>query len=321
MERRSFIKRSLAAVAAIGAASVLPGSALTAGTDSKNAPASKNRPRAKRVLMIGLDGICVEGFLKANTPNLDRMLSEGILSTDTRVVMPSNTQPNWMSHLSGSGPEIHGVDRNDWLLEKHTLPSLVTDDEGYYPTLFKVLKDEIPEMKTAFYYNWAELINPYNTKYLDEVSFEADDKYLDNYAKALEFMRANRDLPSTVFLYTVHTDHAGHAHTWMSPEYIAAIEEADVNIGRLLEQMKADGLYDDTHILFITDHGGINYGHGGMTPNEMIVPWGIKGPGIVAGKKMTEPNNTVNTASVILNLFGVEQPLYWTGEIPQSIFG
>ncbi|MCI9606654.1 MAG: alkaline phosphatase [Muribaculaceae bacterium] len=317
MERRSFIKRSLAAIAAISASSVLPVDAL-----SKNLPTNSNKqiPRAKRVLMIGLDGICVEGFQKAHTPNLDKLLSGGALSIDTRVVMPSNTQPNWMSHLSGSGPEIHGVDRNDWLLDNHTLPALVTDEEGYYPTLFKVLKDNIPAMKTAFYYNWAELINPYNRKYLDEVSFEENDLYTGNYAKALDFMRAHRNEPSTIFLYSVHTDHAGHNHTWMSPQYIEAIEEADVNIGKLLDQMKADGLFNDTHILFITDHGGINWGHGGMTTNEMIVPWGITGPGIAKGFKITEPNNTVNTASVILNLFGVEQPLYWTGEVPMSIF-
>lgn len=320
MERRSFLKRSIAALAAVGAASVLPVRPFPMESPAESKPKSKKKKIAKRVLMIALDGICVDGFEKAHTPNLGKLMAEGILSTDTRVVMPSNTQPNWMSHLSGSGPEIHGVDRNDWLLEKHTLPALVTDADGYYPTVFKVLKDNIPAMKTAFYYNWAELINPYNRRYLDEVSFEENDEYLDNYSKALDFMRAHRDEPCTVFLYSVHTDHAGHNYTWMSPQYIAAIEEADVNIGKFLDQMKADGLYDDAHIFFITDHGGINWGHGGMTTNEMIVPWGIKGPGIVSGVKMTEPNNTVNTASVILNLFGLEQPLYWTGEIPQSIF-
>ena len=33
-----------------------------------------------------------------------------------------------------------------------------------------------------------------------------------------------------------------------------------------------------------------------------------------------EPNNTVNTASVILRLFRVDQPACWTGEIPSTIF-
>lgn len=303
---------------AAAAAAIAP--SLPAAVSKSVSKQHSGRPKAKRVLMVALDGICVDGFKQARTPNLDALLADGVLSTDTRVVMPSNTQPNWMSHLSGSGPEIHGVDRNDWLLDNHTLPSLVTDTDGYYPTLFKVLKDNVAGMATAFYYNWAELINPYNRRYLDEVSFEADDRYLDNYAKALTFMRQHREDPTVVFLYSVHTDHAGHKHTWMSPQYIAAIEEADVHIGDLFDSMKADGLYDDTHIMFITDHGGINYGHGGMSVNEMIVPWGITGPGIARGVKMTEPNNTVNTASVILSLFGVEQPLCWTGEIPGSIF-
>lgn len=317
--RRNFIKYSLGGVAAIAASSVLP-QPLMAAVKKKKVK-NKKMPRAHRVLMLGLDGIRVDGFSQAKTPNLDRLLADGSLSMSTRVVMPSNTQPNWMSHLSGSGPEIHGVDRNDWLLDKHSLDPIVTDADGYYPTLFKELKENVKGMKTAFYYNWAELINPYNKRYLDEISFEENDAYTGNYAKALDFMIKHRDEPTTVFLYTVHTDHAGHKHTWMSPEYIASIEEADREIGVLIDKMKSAGIYDDTHFMFITDHGGTGYGHGGMSPEEMIVPWGIAGPGIARRHTITEPNNTVNTASVILAMFGVEQPLCWTGEIPQSIIG
>ncbi|MCM1401818.1 MAG: alkaline phosphatase [Bacteroides sp.] len=319
MERRTFLKRGLASLATMAVASALP--PFIGAKKKKNDAKTVSRPGARRVLIIGLDGISVEGFETARTPNLDNLLSQGCLSLQTRVVMPSMTQPNWMSHLSGSGPEVHGVEKNSWRLDNHILPALVTDEEGYYPTLFKVLKDTIPGMKTAYYYNWDKLINPYNQKYLDVVSYEENDGYLENYAKALEFMRENRDAPSVVFLYSVHTDNTGHKYGWMTPEYIAALEEADENIGKLLKKMKEEGLYDDTHFMFITDHGGINKGHGGMTTNEMIVPWGITGPGIRKGLKMTEPNNTVNTATVILDLFGVEQPLYWTGEIPKSIYG
>lgn len=106
----------------------------------------------------------------------------------------------------------------------------------------------------------------------------------------------------------------------MSPEYIKSIEEADVEIGKFIEKMKKEGLYASTHFMFLSDHGGINHGHGGVSVNEMIVPWGIKGPGIKKNFKMEEPNNTVNTASVILRLFKVDQPLPWTGKIPKSIF-
>ena len=106
----------------------------------------------------------------------------------------------------------------------------------------------------------------------------------------------------------------------MSPEYIRSIEEADVEIGKFIEKMKQEDLYDDTHFMFLSDHGGVDYGHGGVSTDEMIVPWGITGPRITQGIKMKEANNTVNTAAVILRLFRVEQPLCWTGEVPVSIF-
>lgn len=126
-------------------------------------------------------------------------------------------------------------------------------------------------------------IYPYNRKYLDEVSFLEEDAYIPNYEKAFNFLVENRNSPTLVFLYSVHTDHAGHKYKWMSPEYIRSIEEADVEIGKFIDKMRKEGLYDDTHFMFLSDHGGIEYGHGGVSVDEMIVPWGIVGPGIARG--------------------------------------
>lgn len=278
------------------------------------------RKKAKRVVLISLDGITVDGLSQANTPNIDALLTQGVLSVETRVQMPSVTLPNWTCHLTGSGPEQHGVTNNNWTLKNIKLPPVVQDAEGYYPSVFQVLKDEVKNMKTAFYYNWKELIYPYNQRYIDEVSFEENDGYKNNYQKAFKFLVANKKQPTLVFLYSVHTDHAGHGHKWMSKEYIQSIEEADVAIGEFLQNMKEAELYDSTHFLFLTDHGGVNYGHGGVSTKEMIVPWGITGPGIAKGLKMTEPNNTINTSTVVLRLFDVKQPDAWIGKVPYSIF-
>lgn len=310
--RRNFFKKGLAGAVALGTASITqPVTAITAKV---------NASAAKRIVLISLDGICVDGFLKAKPPNLDALLAEGSLSLDTRVVMPSVTLPNWTSHLTGSGPEQHGVVDNSWEISKFILPAIETDSEGYYPSVFKVLKEALPQVKTAFYYNWINLFYPYNKQYLDEVSYLEEDAYVPNYEKALSFLKENRKHPTLVFLYSVHTDHAGHKYKWMSPEYIKSIEEADVEIGRFIDKMKQEGLYKDTHFMFLTDHGGINYGHGGVSTDEMIVPWGITGPRIKKGFKITEANNTVNTAATILHLFKVKQPLSWTGEVIESIF-
>ena len=277
-------------------------------------------PKAKRVVMIALDGISIEGFQKAKTPHIDALLAEGSLSLKTRVVMPSVTLPNWTSHLTGSGPEQHGVVNNGWQIDKISLPAIETDRQGYYPSVFYVLKEQLPNVKTAFYYNWINLFYPYNKKHFDEISYLEKDSYVPNYEKALAFILDNRKSPTVVFLYSVHTDHAGHNHTWMSPEYISSIEEADTEIGKFIDRMKENGLYADTHFMFLSDHGGTGYSHGGVSTDEMIVPWGITGPGVKKGFIMTEPNNTVNTAAVILELFRIKKPAAWTGEVPESIF-
>ncbi len=140
--RRDFFKKGLVGAVALGTASTTQ--SVTAVTAKVNAPASK------RIVLISLDGICVDGFLKAKTPNLDVLMGEGALSLDTRVVMPSVTLPNWTSHLCGSGPEQHGVVDNSWEISKHVLPAIEKDSAGYYPSVFKVLKMAFPLAKTAF---------------------------------------------------------------------------------------------------------------------------------------------------------------------------
>ena len=91
---------------------------------------TENRINAKRIVMIGLDGISVNGYNTAKTPNFDKLMEDGVLSLTTRNVMPSVTLPNWTSHLTGSGPEQHGVLSNGWQKDKVTLPAIEKDKDG-----------------------------------------------------------------------------------------------------------------------------------------------------------------------------------------------
>lgn len=303
--RRGFLKGSMMA-------------ATVAATPALRAATGK---QPTRVVLISLDGIRTDGLQQAKTPNLDALFAEGSFSWTTRDVMPSITLPNWTSHLTGAGPEQHGVVENVWSPTKNRILPTVVDAEGYYPSVFQVLKEQVPGMKTAFYWNWRPLINPYNQKHFDEAFYEENDAYAESYAKALAFLKANRNDPTLVFLYSVHTDHAGHRHAWMSPQYIASIEEADVAIGKLLDQMKAEGLFEGTHFLFMTDHGGVGHGHGGVTKEEMVVPWGIVGPGIKRGYTVTGVTDTINTAPTICRLFGVTKlPTCWQGKVTTEVF-
>lgn len=275
---------------------------------------------AQRVVVIGLDGFGTEGYKASKHPNIDALVAEGVLSLTTRPVMPSVTMPNWTSHLSGAGPEEHGVVNNNWTIDNHQLQPIETDKEGFYPSIFKLLKDQVPNVKTAFYYNWGNLIKSFNKNYLDEVSFEDGYGYKNNYQKAHDFIVKNQQDPTMVFLYTVHTDHAGHTYKWMSPQYIAAIEEADSVIGKLTTQLKAENLYKDTHFMLITDHGGIEAGHGGVTMSEMQIPWAATGPQINKLGLVDYPNSNKNTSLVIANIFNLKDiPNSWSGVLPEMI--
>lgn len=281
-----------------------------------------SKSKNKRIVIIGLDGLSVEGYQKSKHPNLDSLMKDGILSLNTRCVMPSVTLPNWTSHLTSGGPEQHGVTSNSWRIDNQILSPIEKDDLGYYPSIFKIIKEQVPNVKTGYYYNWAELINSINKKYIDELSFEENDGYLKNYNKAFDFIIDNKLHPTLIFLYSVHIDHAGHSYNWMSLEYIKSIENIDREIGNLVNKLKSSGLYASTNFLLITDHGGTRTtGHGGLSIEEMEVPWGITGPNITKGKMLTEPNSNANTAKVISTLFECNDiPKSWIGKVPKSIF-
>ena len=314
ISRREFFKKSLVAGAGAAAATMVGPLAL------ESAAKSKKKKAAKRVIIMTFDGIRVDGLLQANTPNIDKLIDGGSVSFTTRDVMPSVTLPNYTSHLTGAGPEVHGVADNGWTLKKYNLPPVETDADGYFPSVFKVLKENVPGIKTAYYWNWKPLINSLNPKYMDDKLSADDEGYPALYDQAIKYIRRHKKDKLFMFLYNVHTYHVGHTSQWMSPEYIRSIEEGDVQVGRMIDFLEKEGLLEETHLMFITDHGGIGFGHGGVSIEEMTVPWVIKGPGIRKGFTITEANNTVNTASTVLRLFGVEQPLCWTGEVPESIF-
>src|SRR5262249_4032519 len=61
--------------------------------------------------------------------------------------------------------------------------------------------------------------------------------------------------PQLLMVHIFETDDAQHAHAPWSPEAAAAIEEADAQLGRLVEAARAAGTWDRTLFLVVSDHG------------------------------------------------------------------
>ena len=92
--RRSFLKTTLAAGAALS--TITPASTLLAKS-------RKKYPKSRRVLVVIFDGLRVDGFQQARTPNIDALIADSSVSWTTRDVMPSIILPNYTTHLSGPG--------------------------------------------------------------------------------------------------------------------------------------------------------------------------------------------------------------------------
>ena len=108
----------------------------------------------KHVILIGIDGVSAEGFQYANTPVLDNLIKQGAISIKTRGVMPTVSAPNWATILSGAGPEQHGVTSNEWSLVNLGFEPTAKDADGYFTSIFTLIRKQIPNAVTAMFYDW-----------------------------------------------------------------------------------------------------------------------------------------------------------------------
>ena len=103
--------------------------------------------------------------------------------------------------------------------------------------------------------------------------------------------------------------------------YYAMIENFDWNLGRVINALRAAGLYDNTHIVFFSDHGDLHGSHGQFLKTA---PWeeSIRVPCIVSGGRRYEmksgvssdaPINHVDIGPTSLGLCGIEVPDWMPG--------
>ncbi len=267
------------------------------------------QPETERIILIGIDGMGIDGLMKASTPNIDELIYSGATSLRTRAVMPTVSGPNWGSHLLGAGPEQHGITSNGWTTREHTVEPTLKDGDGYFPSIFQLISEQLPEAKTSFFYDWKALGNFYNLKNIDKVEFSKG--YIESFEKATPWILKNNPLFS--FIYIGHPDEVGHSFKWGSKEYIKAIEDVDKSLGEFFSQLKQNGMFENTHFIVVTDHGGNDYGHGGLSMDEIEIPWIIAGPGVIKDRIIEQHNDVFNTASTIAYLLDIEQPYEWVG--------
>lgn len=98
---------------------------------------------------------------------------------------------------------------------------------------------------------------------------------------------------------------------WLRALYEAEARYVDDRVGRVLEQLKASGRFDESLILVASDHGEEFFEHGGLVhgwtlyEEQLRVPFLIKPPGRSEGLRIDQPVGTIDLPSTALELAGV----------------
>jgi predicted AlkP superfamily pyrophosphatase or phosphodiesterase len=228
-----------------------------------------DEPKLKKVLTIGIDGTRFDAIEKAETPNLDGLMREGIHSPTCLILgdryrkNDTISGPGWSSILTGVWADKHGVHDNRF------------KDSHYdeFPHLFARFKQQRPNVRTASFVTW----EPLHTKVTPpaDVSLNYEEKAhgvldYDRYDTAAtqrtveELQEGN---PDWLFLYLGQVDVAGHTHGFHPsvPQYIEAIERADKLVGQALAALKSRSsrASEDWLVIVVSDHGGKGLNHGG----------------------------------------------------------
>jgi len=277
--------------------------------------------RAEHVVVIGMDGLTPEGIVKAEVPNIRKLMARGAHTLHARAVMPTVSSPNWASILMGAGPEQHGVTSNDWEPNKFDIAPTAVGSGGIFPTIFDVVRSQRPSAHLAVFHDWrgfSQLFerrtvnvigSPEDGKRRGDLPATASDSALMTTLMAADGVKKHK--PTLTFVHLDLVDAAGHASGYNTAPYFTVVTEADRYVGQILQAVAEAGMLEKTAVLVVSDHGGKDKDHGGNTMQEIEVPWIIAGPGIVEGKTLTLPVDVMQTAPTIAHLLGVQPHPAW----------
>ena len=262
------------------------------------------------------------GFDRPITPGIDRLAADGVLFE--RVVSSCSwTVPSVASLYTGTYVSTHGVTGEDLPAEIH-LPTLaghflaagcrtmgvaanpaIKPECGYgagFETF--VTFEEGPEKRQ---FARAERLNEPAIKFLRQVGGQRFFLYVhymdphDRYDPPADFARFGTAEPHD--------------------RYLGEILYADDQIARLLREVDALGLRQNTLVVFIADHGEAFMEHGfrvhGNTlhAEEVNVPLILRLPGrLPAGRRVTAQVRSIDAHATVLDLMGFATPRHLEGE-------
>lgn len=212
------------------------------------------------VILISIDGFRADYLERGVTPVLSQLAAEGATGP-MRPSFPSVTFPNHYTLVTGLHPDHHGIVGNNMIdaeLGSFSMrnAAAVTDRrwwDGGEP-IWVTAQNAGLVTGTMFWPGSEADIRGVRPRWWTRFDKEVTgDARVDEVLNWLD--QPEGDRPDFSTLYFDIVDSAGHEFGPDAPETNDAVSRVDGYIGRLVEGLRARGIYDRTVLVIVSDHG------------------------------------------------------------------
>jgi arylsulfatase A-like enzyme len=322
---------------------------------------AEERPRL--VVLISIDTLRADhlglyGYERQTSPNLDRLALESTVFDEAMSSSPW-TLPAHASLLTGLYPSRHGLTSHERYLDSSlsTLPQLFSKagyrtaavvnshnlapefglDRGFERYRYVEERVDRREPSTEITDQAMAWIREERGKplflFLHYYDVHSDYVSLPEYEES--FLRPYTGIAdgSTAQL-AAHREGKIALSASDAPSlvdrYDAGILQMDTELGRFLDFLRDEGLLEETLLLVTSDHGEEFFEHGGVLHGQtqyqevLRVPLLLKGPGIPAGPRVSNPVSLVDILPTLAARLGLAVPTgvdgvdlspLWTGKV------
>lgn len=221
------------------------------------------------VYLVIVDGLDARLATPAHMPRLFEVLRRtgGHASELTaQAVMPTRTNPNHVSLLTGVFPETHGITGNAYWSRRVTdgPDKLQAADLIEVETLFTVAETTAPALTTTAVFAKAKLgrlfaAAPGRQRAPDHLWAPGSEFFSlggsDDAGTMSTALELFADEPDLAVVQLAEVDRTGHARGPDGPEYARAVASADTAIRRLVDRLEEQGRWQRSVLLVTADHG------------------------------------------------------------------
>jgi hypothetical protein len=280
-----------------------------------NLPIFADEP-VKHVIVVGVDAMSPDGIRNANTPNIDYLIKNGSSTMQARAVLPTDSKPNWASMIMGAGPEQHGITSNGWKRDDHILPPLTTGLEDIFPTIFGVIREQMPSAEIGAIYDMGGFGRLFEKSAVNYDIHGKDEQHTAELAAT--YIKTKK--PFFTFIQLDHVDHEGHKSGHGSTHFYEAVTNADSLIGQIFQAAEKANMLENGLFIVAADHGGYGHGHGGEMIEAIEIPLILFGKNVKKGHSINHAVNVYDNAATVAFALGVEPPFAWIGRPIKSSF-